>query len=175
MKPLEKANLNRENTECYTYKYGVYPILPYIKPYTKVWCPCDTKESNFVKVLTENCTAVRYSDIKNDSDIFKVNFSEGVDYIITNPPFKNKAKFVERIMSFNKPFMILLPWNCLGDNGIVNLFLKQNKEIQLLIPNKRMEFGNQPNKGISFKCIYVCWNVLPKQIIFCEIDTKGDK
>ena len=40
------------NDECYTPDYGVKPILKYIPDGDIVWCPFDTKESEFVKQIS---------------------------------------------------------------------------------------------------------------------------
>lgn len=42
-----------KNDNFYTPAYAVIPILKYIKPNSKVWCPFDTKESNYVKLLSQ--------------------------------------------------------------------------------------------------------------------------
>ena len=38
-----------KNDECLTPDYGVKPIIKYIPKNAVVWCPFDTKESEFVK------------------------------------------------------------------------------------------------------------------------------
>ena len=43
-------------------------------------------------------------------------------------------------------------------------------DIQLLIPDTRTEFNNQIQKGISFKTVYICRDLLPKQIIFTKLN-----
>ena len=41
------------NDECYTPAYGVEPILKYIPKGAVVWCPFDTKDSEFVKQISK--------------------------------------------------------------------------------------------------------------------------
>lgn len=41
------------NDECYTPRYVVEEILPYIPKDKTIWCPFDTEASEFVKVLTK--------------------------------------------------------------------------------------------------------------------------
>lgn len=48
--------------------------------------------------------------------------------------------------------------------------MQNNLEPQMLIPDKRTEFENQNNRGISFKTVYICNKILPKQIIFVELN-----
>ncbi len=92
------------------------------------------------------------------------------DIILDNPPFKNKTKFVEKAISYGKPFALFLPLNAFGDNGIPKLFMENGLEPQMLIPDKRTEFENQESRGISFKTVYICDRVLPKQIIFTKLN-----
>ena len=42
-----------KNDECYTPAYGVEPILKYIPKGAVVWCPFDTKDSEFVKQISK--------------------------------------------------------------------------------------------------------------------------
>lgn len=37
------------NDEFFTPTYAVKPLLKYLKPASRIWCPFDTSESNFVK------------------------------------------------------------------------------------------------------------------------------
>lgn len=42
-----------QNDEFYTPEYAIKPILKYIKMPCTIWCPFDTEESNFVKLLSQ--------------------------------------------------------------------------------------------------------------------------
>jgi hypothetical protein len=168
------VSMDRENIEAYTPKYAVDIILPYIPKDKVIWAPFSREEHNFVNYLRSLGYTV-YNTHYNpetwegtDFLTFVPNFH--FDIILDNPPFKNKTKFVERAISFGKPFALFLPFNSFGDNGIPNLFMQNNIEPQILIPDKRTEFENQKNTGISFKTVYICRDVLPKQIIFCKLN-----
>lgn len=39
------------NDEFYTPVYAIEPLIKYLKLGSTIWCPFDTEESNFVKVL----------------------------------------------------------------------------------------------------------------------------
>ena len=47
----EKQGEVNPNDEFYTPNYAIEPLLKYIKPNSVIWCPFDTEESNFVKML----------------------------------------------------------------------------------------------------------------------------
>ena len=39
------------NDEFYTPVYAIEPLIKYLKPGSTIWCPFDTEESNFVKIV----------------------------------------------------------------------------------------------------------------------------
>ena len=154
-----------KNDECLTPKYAVTPILKYIKPGKIIWCPFDTEESKFVKVLTSNGFKVVYSHIEKGQDFYDYE-PNNWDVIVSNPPFTNKRAFFERALSFNKPFALIMANTWLNDAAPKQIF--KDKDLQLLMFDKRMEFI-QPNAKqtgkITFSSSYYCWNFLPKQIV----------
>ena len=152
------------NDECYTPDYAVQPILEYIPKDVTVWCPFDTEESQFVKQISKT-NPVTYSHLDKGQDFFQYQPSEW-DIIISNPPFSNKKKFFKRALAFNKPFALIMTNTWLNDSTPKILF--KDKDLQLLMFDKRMEFVNpngQVNNKITFSSSYYCWNFLPKQII----------
>ncbi len=173
--------LNRDNIEAYTPKYAVDIIVPYLEAKQAelgrplvIWAPFSREEHNFVSYLREKGFVVYNTHfdpetgVGNDFLTFEPNFE--FDIILDNPPFKNKTGFVEKCFEHNKPFALFLPINSFGDNGIPNLFLANGAEPQLLIPKQRTEFHNQKNNGISFKTVYICKDILPKQIIITDMN-----
>lgn len=164
--------LNGGNDECYTPDYGVKPILQFVPKNKTVWCPFDTEDSQFVKLLRENGNNVIYSHISMGQDFFEYEPNEHYDLIISNPPFSDKNRILERLLKLEKPFAMILPHSTIADGGIYKLFNNYDKELQLLLFDRRMEFfqadgGN--NGKISFKAIYYCHNFLPKQMILAEL------
>jgi len=149
------VSMDRNNIEAYTPKYAIDIILPYIPKDKIIWSPFSLDEHNYANYLRElgyEVINTHYNpETQKGHDFLTYEPDFEFDIILDNPPFKNKTKFVERAMSFNKPFALFLPFGSFGDNGIPNLFIKNNIEPQMLIPNKRTEFENQPKKGISFK------------------------
>ena len=157
------------NDECYTPAYGVTPILKYIPKDAKVWCPFDTKESEFVKQIgAQNLVISTHISTGQDFLTYVPNFEW--DVIVSNPPFTNKRKFFERALSFEKPFALIMTNTWLNDSAPKQLF--KDKDLQLLMFDKRMKFHSpdgRPNDKITFSSSYYCWNFLPKQIIMEEL------
>jgi len=164
MKSDEILYSSGKNDECYTPAYGVEPILEFIKPGSIVWCPFDKPASEFV-IQISRINKVVYSHIDDGQDFFTYE-PDNWDVIISNPPFTNKRKYFERALSFNKPFALIMANTWLNDAAPKQIF--KNKDLQLLMFDKRMEFI-QPNSTktnkITFSSSYYCWNFLPKQIV----------
>ena len=159
------------NDECYTPAYAVIPLLKYLQPFKgkKIWCPFDTAESEYVKILTAAGHKVIYSH-KDDGQNF-YDFDDGLfakplpdfDLIVSNPPFHNKAKLVEKIIAMGKPFALLLPMTWINDSAPFRLFARGGVEIMLF--DKRVRFkncGNQPSFGVG----YYCCGILPEKIVW---------
>lgn len=162
------------NDECYTLNYGVTPILKYIPKDAVVWCPFDTEESEFVKQISKQ-NEVIYSHICTNQDFFTYEPYHW-DVIVSNPPFTNKRKYFERALSFNKPFALIMANTWLNDSAPKQLF--QNKDLQLLMFDKRMKFQSpdgRSNDKITFSSSYYCWNFLPKQIIMETLNVPVSK
>lgn len=138
-----------------------------------IWSPFSRDEHNYANYLRDKGYKVintHFNPETGEGDDFLTYTPDfEFDIILDNPPFKGKAKYVEKAMSHRKPFALFLPFNSFGDNGIPKLFMENNLEPQMLIPDKRTEFENQENKGISFKTVYICSEILPKQIIFTKL------
>ena len=157
------------NDECMTPDYGVVPILKYIPQDAIIWCPFDKEDSEFVKQIREMGNKVIATHIDNGQDFYTYEPTEHWDCIISNPPFTNKRHIFERALSFNKPFALIMSNTWLNDSAPKQLF--KNKDLQLLMFDKRMKFKNngEIQNKITFSSSYYCWNFMPKQIIMEEL------
>ena len=118
------------NDNCYTPDYAVRPLLKYLEKFKgkTIWCPFDTDESEYVKIFKESGFNVIYGHIDTGQNFY--DFGDGLfaqeipdfDLIISNPPFHNKARLVEKILEFGKPFALLLPLTWLNDQAPFRLF-----------------------------------------------------
>ena len=164
---------NSGNDEFYTPYYAIKPLLKYIKPNSVIWCPFDTAESLFVKTFEKLGHTVIYTHINEGYDFFETTPLE-CDYIISNPPYSCKGEVLERLFSFNIPFAMLV--------GVVGLFESQkrfnmfkNNNFEIMYMNKRIAYfkdynEQKPSLNPPFSSVYVCHNMLPKQIVFEEIN-----
>lgn len=160
------------NDEFYTPKYAIEPILKYITKDKVIWCPFDTEDSLFVKMLKERGNSVVHSHISNGDDFF-VFEPEEYDIIVSNPPYSLKNEVFERLFSLKKPFAMLV--------GVVGLFeskkrfnLFKDNTFEVMYFDKRISYfksydDQKPSLNPPFSSVYLCSNLLPEKIVFEEI------
>lgn len=168
---------NSGNDEFYTPEYAITPIIKYLqdKNFQTVWCPFDTNESNFVKVLNKNGFKVINTSLLNGQDFFSIDCPQ-CDCIVSNPPYSVKGDVFNRLFNINKPFAMLV--------GVVGLFesdkrfsMFENNQFEILYMNRRVAYfksykEQKPSLNPPFSSVYVTHNILPKQICFEKINKK---
>lgn len=91
------------------------------------------------------------------------------DMIITNPPYSLKDEFLEKCYEYKKPFSLLLPLTSL--EGIKRGRMYRENGIELLVFDRRCNFiYDNSKKSNWFNTSWFCHNVLPKQLIFEELN-----
>lgn len=160
-----KSKTKSSTDEWYTPESAVYPIIPYIKRNSIIWCPFDKEDSAYVKVLSSKFKVIA-THIDTGSDFFTTNV-ENYDYIISNPPFSERMRIFERLFKLGKPFAMLFNYAGLWDSQQrFEMFKKCG--IELLIIKGRTKFirPNEEIKTPMFQSIYVCHGMLPEKIIY---------
>ena len=166
---MKQDLINGTNDEYYTHEYSITPLLKYIKKGTTVWCPFDPPQSRFVTELEKHgCNVIR-THIDENGDFFEIPTPE-CDYIISNPPYSLKAEVFERLFEIGKPFAMLV--------GVVGIFESQrrftmfkNNDFEIMYFDKRISYfksyaDQKPSLNPPFSSVYICKDVLPKQIVF---------
>ena len=156
-----------ENDIYYTPKIIFENILHYL-PRDKIYLdPFFGDGSNIenLKELGLNC-------IGYDIDYFDALENLNYDIILTNPAFSRHilTEFLYNLSALNKPFVIILPITKIFSKYFRNSF-RQYKDIQIIIPSKRLSFDDptKPNNksNPSFVCCYIAYRMnLPQDIIF---------
>lgn len=155
--------------EYYTPKEAVTPLLEFLDKNSVIWCPFDTKDSEYVKILSNNGNKVIFSHIEEGKDFFNYE-PEEYDLIISNPPFSCKDEVLKRLHNLNKPYAMLFPPPTLqGQKRFQYL-----QDCQALIFDKRINFYQDVEhtiraKNVAFASIYICKNFLPKDLIFRKL------
>lgn len=167
------------NDECYTPAYAVKALLPWLRHSplglspqdTTIWCPFDTRDSQFVCVLAAAGYTVVYSHIDAGQDFYSYE-PPAWDILVSNPPFTNKAGIFTRALSFNKPFALLMSLTWLNDAAPKRLF--RERPLQLLMFEERVRFIGMGSK-ITFSSAYFCCDVLPRQICMDSLKKYEDR
>ena len=171
--------ITNKNDEFYTPKYAITPILKYLKANSTIWCPFDTEESLYVKLLRKEGHKVIHTHIINYGEDF-LKYNEPpmpkCDYIISNPPYSLKKEVLEKLFELKIPFAMLL--------GVVGIFeskarfnLFKNNNFEIMYFDKRIsyfkDYADQiPALNPPFSSVYITQNILPKQIVFETINKK---
>lgn len=165
---------NSGNDEFYTPAYAIEPILKRLNQGSKIWCPFDTEDSLFVKMFTHAGHEVIFTHIETGEDFFETPTPEGVQYIISNPPYSLKTEVLQELFKRKVPFAMLL--------GVVGIFESQKRfemfrdnDFEVLYMNRRIAYfkdydDQKPALNPPFSSAYICSGILSKQIDFEEID-----
>lgn len=171
-KAAKEGQLN-PNDEFYTPKYAIEPLLKYISPNSHIWCPFDTLESNFVKLLVADGHKVTSTHITGGIDFFDTGLPQNIDYIISNPPYSLKSEVFHLLFDWGVPFAMLV--------GVVGLFESKKRfnmfaknKFEIMYFDKRISYFKdyadpKPSLNPPFSSVYICQNILPQQIVFEEI------
>ena len=112
--------------------------------------------------------------IKDGYDFFNYEPSEHYVYIISNPPYSCKGEVFERLFKIDKPFAMLV--------GVVGIFESQKRfeifrdnEFEIMYFNKRISYfknyeDQKPSLNPPFSSVYICHKMLPKTIMFEEVN-----
>jgi len=169
--------ITAKNDEHYTPAYAVLPILKYVPRNSRVLCPFDTADSVFVRELRAHGCFVAHTHIRDGQDFFGLPHAFGADFVISNPPYSMKTDVLERLFAWGTPFAMLL--------GVVGLFESQRRfemfrdnPFEIMYFNRRVayfqDYGDQrPVLHPPFSSVYVTSKMLPRQIVFEEIDRDG--
>jgi len=163
-----KIQMGGRSDEFQTPKVAINCLLPFLKKEWKIW-ECAWGGGSLAKHLEEEGFKVigsKEQDFIND----EINRS-AFDIIITNPPYSIKDKFLEKVFELEKPFAFLLPLTTLEGKKRGELFRKYG--IQLLIPNKRINFitPSGTGSGAWFQVAWFCYKLnLPKDLNFVNLE-----
>ena len=114
----------------------------------------DGKSGEYLKELG-------FEVIHKEVDFFKENLG---DIIVSNPPFSKCKEVLKRLNELDKPFIVIFPVSKLNTSYFRAW---RNKNIQLIIPKKRIHFnklvdGKTPanwRNACNFDCFYYCYKI----------------
>lgn len=158
--------------EWYTPAYAIRPLLKYLSEGT-VWCPFDTEESNYVKLVREKGLKCINTHLSTGQDFFTYFPEERVDYIISNPPYSKKYEVFQRLFDLGIPFAMLI-----GEVGVFEskkrFEMFRDNTFEIMHFNKRIVYFRDQDDFSTvahppFSSIYMCQGILPKPHVFEEV------
>ena len=154
--------------EWYTPVSAVESILKHIPIGKTIWCPFDTKESNFVKVLQKCGYTVEFSHIDLGQDFF--NYEPlSWDVIISNPPYSIRNDILKRAFKLGKPFALLMNTNGLLDSQFRWDLFSQNDFSLFYLKgrvNYMKEYGKVEKSSPPFQSAYITSGLFKEKIVF---------
>ena len=157
--------MNGHSDEMQTPKEAIHCLLPYLKKEWIIW-ECAWGKGSLAKHFRNKGFEV----IGDNRDFIKDKPMLTHQIIITNPPYSKKEEFLQRCYELGKPFALLLPLTALEGKKRGELYRKYG--IQLIIPNKRINFITPSGKGSGswFATAWFTWKLnLPQQLNFVDL------
>jgi hypothetical protein len=139
-----------------TPKYA-WEDIQYLIPRDKVIWEAFFGDGESGKYLTD----LGFNVIHEDVDFFENNLG---DIIVSNPPFSESKKVINRLAKLDKPFIMILPASKICTSYVRENF--KNKKLQIIIPRKRIHFHKMVDGKIidqknscNFDCFYYCYKM----------------
>lgn len=158
---------DNSNDELYTPEYAIYPLLEYLPKTAVIW-ECTSDGHTIAEGLKKRGYEVIETHLDNGFNFLTDEPDFDYDIQVTNPPFSKKNEFLKRSYEIGKPFAMLLPITTLESISRGKMF--REKGIQVLVLDRRVEFMS---KSVWFNTSWFCWNLLPQDLIFAELDKTG--
>lgn len=158
--------------EWYTPAAAVLPLLKFIKPNSRILCPFDTEESEYVKVLSKNHT-VFHSHIFEGKDFFQLSKPD-VDYVISNPPYSKRTEILKQLYKWGIPFAMMFNSNGIFDSRKrFNYASNLGGELLFLYP--RVDYSSLESESTAppYMSCYWCYHLLPEKLMFASINEDG--
>ena len=165
----------RKNDEYFTPAYAVYPIMKRLKPGSSVWCPFDTADSAYVKVLSSHGFHVIYGHILTGQDFFLTDVPM-CDYIISNPPYSLKNHVLKRLYDIGKPFAMLINFQGIFDSRERFRLFKENR-VEMLWLSPRVNYistDGKPYNGVPFQSGYLCSRICESPLEFEYLEMESE-
>ena len=141
MKTKKPVLMNQGHSdEMQTPKEAILPLLPYLKKSWVIW-ECAWGGGSLAKHLKEKGFKLKGNPKEDFLELAHLDY----DCIVTNPPYSLKYEFLAKCYKLGRPFALLLPLTALEGKKRGELYRKYG--IQLIIPNKRINFITPSGKG----------------------------
>ncbi|MBC1233669.1 sugar-phosphate nucleotidyltransferase [Listeria booriae] len=143
---------------------NIYSLID-IESFKSLWFPFNHYDSEFKLMAEELKLKYRATHIFDDlgNDFFTTEPPKDCDLMISNPPFSEQNRIIERsfeLVEANKikSFALLLPLATLETEKRANMFQKYEDKLAILIFKKRIKFLGH-TQSFNRGCCWVCYNI----------------
>ena len=143
--------------EYFTRDQDAEVIAQHIVRPMKVWLPFNDKGGAFERVLPAHGHKV----VCTDGDFFTTDPPDGVEAVISNPPFSRKKEVVKRLDALGLKYAVIIPFLWLNDG------VPFDYASQIMFFRKRMHFtmdGQELNKPRQ-NCVVLSNGILTHDFI----------
>lgn len=144
-------------------------VLKYVPKTAKIWMPF-YYDGACKKILND----LGFENVIHEDKDFFTYQPDDWDMVIDNPPYSNKPKVIERLISLGKPFALVLPLNTATckysrkyfNNGKISLIILNNNKHHFLKPGQTEKKILSKHANPIMPC-WFCFDMnLPDRIIF---------
>lgn len=182
--PRASRNLNRsiEMEKNFNWNFGknsggsddwntppeaVHAIAKVLHPNSRVLCPFDKNDSNFVSILKQYRLDVVNTHIDYGQDFFSLSIKSHFDYIVSNPPYSKRDLVLEKLCDLDVPFAMLMNTNGLFDSRKrMELAINYGFQLLYLYPGVKYVDCNGKGNSVPFQSCYVCRDILAHDLMF---------
>lgn len=143
---------------------SIYQLINIFR-FRSLWFPFNHYDSEFKLKADELLLKYKATHIFDDleSDFFTTEPPKGCELMISNPPFGEQNKIIERsfkLIDENKinSFALLLPLSTLETETRANMFQKYEDKLSIIIFKKRIKFKGHA-KAFNTACCWVIYNI----------------
>ena len=149
-----KSKLNKKKVEYYTPDWVWDSVKQFIPKNKVIWealrsdNPLSTRSADYLR-------EIGFEVVNPLCDFFTNDYG---DIVVSNPPFADKRRAIDRCFHLNKPFMLLLPAFVLSTKYFCE-WAKERPELQFIILNNRVDYirGDGAKSRCAFHTLCVCW------------------
>lgn len=135
----------------------------------RVWEPA-CGQGHMVKVMEENGLDVIATDIQSGADFLTAEMPDGVDWIISNPPFSLSEEFIRKCCAHCVPFALLLKSQYWHAARRLSLFLTHPPAYVLpLTWRPDFTFKTRGKGSPLMDVIWCVWDTTPKETKYIPI------
>lgn len=181
--------MRKAKDECYTTAVESTKLIDFLENEKLIhkdmiiWLPFDTEISNIYKVLNSKGYKTTLSNLEIGLDFYTYQ-PPHFDIIISNPPFSGRTDLLKRLLSFEKPFIILQATQFFNNQTAVNTLCEYPNDFKFIMPRSRMNFLvykededviKSSKNGTAFYSFWLCYKIPLKSTFNTLKDNGGEK